>query len=73
MVWVLCLALCCLLPFSLQAEARAQRHFLLIGAPDAAAWKYLMDNPDDRKAEVEGAFRAPGDEVLSDYFGLEDG
>ena len=73
MVRVLCLALCCFLPFSLQAEERAQRHFLFIGEPNATAWKYLMDNPADRKAEVEGAFRALGGEVLSYYFGLGDG
>lgn len=73
MVKVLCLALCCFLPFSLRAEERSQRHFLFIGEPNATAWKYLMDNPADRKAEVESAFRTLGGEVLSYYFGLGDG
>ena len=72
MLRALCLALCCFLPFSLQAE-RAQRHFMFIGEPNAAAWKYMMDNPADRKAEVEGAFKALGGEMLSYYFGLGDG
>ena len=49
------------------------RTFMFIGEPNAAAWQYLMDNPEDRKAEVEGAFKALGGEVLSYYFGLGDG
>ena len=57
---------------SLQADV-AQRHFMFIGEPNAAAWKYLMENPADRKAEVENAFKALGGEVLSYYFGLGDG
>ena len=73
MIRTLCLALCCLLPLSVHAETRAPRHFLFIGEPNAAAWQFMMDNPADRKAEVEGAFRALGGEVLSYYFGLGDG
>ena len=72
MIKVLCMALCCFLSFSLQAE-EAQRHFMFIGEPNTAAWKYMMDNPSDRKAEVEDAFKALGGEVLSYYFGLGDG
>lgn len=49
------------------------RTFMFIGEPNAAAWQYLMNNPEDRKAEVEGAFKALGGEVLSYYFGLGDG
>jgi uncharacterized protein with GYD domain len=49
------------------------RYFMFIGEPNAAAWKFLMDNPQDRKAEVTGAFKALGGEVLSYYFGLGDG
>jgi len=49
------------------------RYFIFIGEPNAAAWKYLMDNPEDRKAEVAGAFKALGGEVLSYFFGLGDG
>jgi len=49
------------------------RTFMFIGEPNAAAWQYLMDNPGDRKAEVAGAFKALGGEVLSYYFGLGNG
>ena len=49
------------------------RHFMFIGEPSAAAWKYMMDNPEDRKQQVEGAFKSLGGEVLSYYFGLGDG
>jgi len=34
---------------------------------------YLMEHPQDRKAEVAGAFKALGGEVLSYYFGLGNG
>lgn len=49
------------------------RHFMFIGEPNARAWQYLMENPEDRKTQVEGAFKALGGEVLSYYFGLGDG
>lgn len=55
------------------AENQSQRHFMFIGEPNAAAWQYMMDNPSDRKTDVEGAFKALGGEVLSYYFGLGDG
>lgn len=50
-----------------------QRHFMFVGEPNAKAWQYLMENPEDRKSEVESAFKALGGEVLSYYFGLGDG
>jgi len=53
--------------------ANAQRHFMFIGEPNAAAWQYMMDNPTDRKMQVEGAFKSLGGEVISYYFGLGDG
>jgi len=46
---------------------------MFIGEPNAAAWKFMMDNPEDRKAAVAGAFKALGGEVLGYYFGLGDG
>ena len=55
------------------ATEKDLRTFMFIGEPSAAAWKYLMDNPEDRKAEVAGAFKALGGEVLSYFFGLGDG
>ena len=50
-----------------------QRHFMFIGEPNAAAWQYLMNHPEDRKKQVEGAFKALGGQVISYYFGLGDG
>jgi len=55
------------------AQSKDLRYFMFIGEPNAAAWKYLMENPEDRKAEVASAFKALGGEVLSYYFGLGDG
>ena len=55
------------------ADEQDLRHFMFIGEPTAVAWQFLMDNPEDRKTEVEGAFKALGGEVLSYYFGLGDG
>lgn len=49
------------------------RYFMFIGEPNATAWKYLMENPEDRKAEVASAFKALGGEVLNYYFGLGNG
>ena len=58
---------------SLASEQAELRTFMFVGEPSAAAWQYLMENPQDRKAEVEEAFKALGGEVLSYYFGLGDG
>ncbi len=58
---------------SAHAEDKKLRHFMFIGQPNATAWKYMMENPEDRKAEVAGAFKALGGEVLSYYWGLGDG
>ena len=62
-----------LLVSSAYAEDKNLRHFMFIGQPNAAAWQYLLENPADRKAEVSGAFKAIGGEVLSYYWGLGDG
>jgi uncharacterized protein with GYD domain len=64
-----------LLAVSLPSVAKPKdlRHFMFVGEPTAAAWKFLMDNPEDRKAQVAGAFKALGGEVVSYYFGLGDG
>jgi uncharacterized protein with GYD domain len=55
------------------AGEREPRHFLFIGEPNAAAWKFLMANPADRQQEVQAAMAAIGGKVLSYYFGLGDG
>ena len=58
---------------SLASEQAELRTFMFVGEPSAAAWQYLMEHPQDRKAAVEEAFKALGGEVLSYYFGLGDG
>lgn len=59
--------------YSSHADSKEQRHFMFIGEPNAAAWKYMMENPQDRKKQVAGAFEALGGKVISYYFGLGDG
>jgi len=49
------------------------RYFLFIGEPNAAAWKFLMENPADREEAVAAGMEAVGGKVLSYYFGLGDG
>lgn len=49
------------------------RYFMFVGEPNAAAWKFLMENPADREKEVAAGMEAVGGKVLSYYFGLGDG
>jgi uncharacterized protein with GYD domain len=56
-----------------KADDRPARHFMFIGEPNAAAWKFLMANPADRQKEVEAGMDAVGGKVLSYYFGLGNG
>ena len=58
---------------AVQAGNFDPRYFMFIGEPNAKAWQYLIDNPADRKVEVESAFAALGGEVISYYFGLGNG
>ena len=46
---------------------------MFIGEPNAQAWKYLMDNPQDRKEEVSAAMEKIGGKIIKYYFGLGDG
>lgn len=55
------------------ADDKDKRYFLFVGEPTAAAWKYLINNPQDREDKVKVAMRKLGGEVLSYYFGLGDG
>ena len=66
-------ALLLVLSCSTVAAEQSPRHFLFIGEPNAAAWKFLMDNPQDRQKEVADAMAAIGGKILSYYFGLADG
>ena len=49
------------------------RYFMFIGEPNAAAWKYLMEHPQDRKEATAAAMEKVGGKILSYYFGLGDG
>lgn len=55
------------------AEDKDVRYFMFIGEPNAAAWKFMMDNPVDREEAVAAGMAAVGGKVLSYYFGLGDG
>lgn len=55
------------------AQAQEKRTFMFIGEPNASAWKYLMENPQDRKEAVSKATEKIGGKILSYYFGLGDG
>jgi uncharacterized protein with GYD domain len=70
--WVLTVLVTLLVSLPAQADSDI-RYFMFIGEPNAAAWKFLMENPADRKVEVEESFKALGGEVLSYYFGLGNG
>jgi len=56
-----------------RSEKESQRTFMFIGEPNAQAWKYLMDNPQDRKEEVSAAMEKIGGKIIKYYFGLGDG
>jgi len=55
------------------AQEKDVRHFMFIGEPSAAAWKFLMENPTDREKSVAAGMEAIGGKVVSYYFGLGDG
>jgi len=78
------LILCCLLSVpaarardetvgSLGKAAETARHFMFIGEPNAAAWQYLIDNPEDREAVMGKALKKLGGEILSYHWGLGNG
>jgi len=53
--------------------AQEKRTFMFIGEPNAAAWKYLIENPQDRKEAVSAATEKIGGKIISYHFGLGDG
>jgi len=54
-------------------HAQEKRTFMFIGEPNTAAWKYLVDNPQDRREAVTAATEKIGGKIISYYFGLGDG
>ena len=55
------------------SQAQEKRTFMFVGEPNAAAWQFLMDNPQDRKEEVAKSFEKLGGKIIGYYFGLGDG
>lgn len=54
-------------------NAQEKRTFMFVGEPNATAWKYMMDNPTDRKEAVSDAFEKLEGKIIGYYFGLGDG
>lgn len=54
-------------------QAQEKRTFMFVGEPNAAAWQFLMDNPQDRKEEVAKSFEKLGGKIVGYYFGLGEG
>lgn len=62
-----------------QAEEKApvkdddMRIFMFSAKPSAKSWKYMKENPGDRRAETEAAMEKVGCKILAYYWGLTDG
>ncbi|MCO4820865.1 MAG: GYD domain-containing protein [Flavobacteriaceae bacterium] len=54
-------------------QAQETRTFMFVGEPNTAAWKFLMENPQDRKETVAQSFKDIGGKIIGYYFGLGDG
>ncbi|MDG1231172.1 MAG: hypothetical protein P8P91_02820 [Pseudomonadales bacterium] len=50
-----------------------QRLFMFVSEPNAKAWRFLIDNPQDRQANASAAIAKLGGKILSYYFGLGNG
>lgn len=46
---------------------------MIVGEPNAEAWKFMIDQPGDREATMSGAIAKLGGEMLSYYWGLGNG
>lgn len=68
-----------LLCFAVGTEAienrgdKYMRYFMFVGQPNAKAWKWLIENPQDRQAKTEKSIESLGGKMLSYYFGLGNG
>ncbi len=49
------------------------RTFLFIGEPNAAAWKFMIENPADRQKAAEEGIKKLGGKILSYHWGLGTG
>lgn len=68
----LALMICTALP-SLAAESGKMRTFLFIGEPNAAAWKFMIENPADRQKAAEEGIKKLGGKMLSYHWGVGTG
>ena len=55
------------------ADEGKLRHFLLIGTPNATAWKFQIDNPGDREASVREPIEKLGGKLISYFWGVGNG
>jgi len=49
------------------------RHYLFVGQPSPEGWRWLMNNPGDRRQAAEEGIRKLGGEMLSYFWGANDG
>jgi len=54
-------------------DAESLRTFLLIGEPNAAAWEFLIEDPQDREGLMAEPIERLGGQMLGYYWGLGDG
>jgi len=52
---------------------KEMRIFLFTGKPSPAAWKYMKENPGDRKAATAASLEKVGCKMISYYWGLTTG
>jgi len=53
--------------------AEKKRTFLFVAHANASAWKFLVENPQDRQAVTSEQIKKLGGEMLGYYFGLGNG
>jgi uncharacterized protein with GYD domain len=68
----LALLICTMLPV-FAAESGKVRTFLFIGEPNAAAWKFMIENPEDRQKSAEEGIKKLGGKMLSYHWGVGTG
>jgi uncharacterized protein with GYD domain len=68
----LALLICTMLP-GFAAESGKVRTFLFIGEPNAAAWKFMIENPADRQKAAEKGIKKLGGKMLSYHWGVGTG
>jgi uncharacterized protein with GYD domain len=60
-------------PWQDTTSAPRLRQFLFIGEPNAAAWKWMVENPQDREAAMAKPIEKLGGRMLSYYWGIGNG